>query len=168
MVTVVRVLIGDTSATPSNSDDSLEQLIVVAAMQVGLSMEFSQSFVADISNVKLTPDPTATATQDDAYVNLVCLKAACILDRSAATNASSQAIKVVDGRSSVDLTGIANYRSRLLEKGGWCTVYEQERLNYLSGQSRLIGAMVTTPFRVWANGGSFYSPVPGRERELLY
>jgi hypothetical protein len=166
MLTTLRVLIGDLAATPTNSDDALLQVLVVAARQVGLEMSFASPFVADVLNVSITPDPTAAATPDDSYVNLACLKAACIMDRSAATNASSQAIKVVDGRSAVDLTGIANYRTRLLQKGGWCTVYEDQRIAYMSGQVRLAGAAVMTPFRAFAQG--YYPGAFGPGRRYPY
>jgi hypothetical protein len=113
------------------------------------------------------PDPTATLTQDDAYVNLVTIKAACVIDRGEARTQVKQALYVVDGKSSVDLRSIPLAKIRLLEKG-WCAVYDAEKYDYhsklLSGS---VGTVILTPFRLYAQGlGTYTSALTDSNRGL--
>jgi hypothetical protein len=95
------------------------------------------------------------------------MKAACIMDRGRAVQDAKKAIMFKEGQSSVDLRGITSARLKLLEKGGWCPAYAEAKLEYQSGQVRVAGAMVMSPFRLYATGGGgrgFYLDVPGRYR----
>lgn len=158
MLEVLRVIIGDMDeSAPINSDDNLERVLAVSAFQVLCEMTFSQSFSVNVTRVLITPDPTLEATLDESFTNLVTLKAACLLDRSTALAAAGRAIAVRDGSSAVDLRGVFGAKLKLLEKG-WCAVYDDAKLEYQSGQSRVAGAVVLTPFRlyaqsVWHHGG---------------
>lgn len=164
--TMLRALVNDLSST-TYDDNTLEQILVVAAFQVGIEMKFNFTYTADISNVGISPDPTAPATTDISFINMMCLKAACILDRGGAVTAASQAIKVKDGASSIDLEGIFKGKYALLQKG-WCAVYDDAKLEYMSGQSRLAGAAVLTPFRVFPDGAGFFTTIPGRGRDYYW
>ena len=164
--TVLRAMINDLDST-NYTDDRLEQILVVAAFQVNIEMKFNNAYTISVSNVSISPDPTASATKDDSFINMMCLKAACILDKGSAVLAASQAIKVKDGSSAIDLEGIFKGKLALL-KEGWCAAYEDAKLEYMTGQSRLAGAAVMTPFRVFPNGGGFYEMVPGRERDVYW
>jgi hypothetical protein len=169
MTLIERALLGDLDSV-TYSDANLQQLITVAARQVlNDSMTFTQAFVADVTNVDIAPDPTddIAMTRDDVFSNLVCLKAASLVERSEAFVAARQAISVVDSKSAVNLTGIATARLRLMEKGGYAKAYADAKFEYQSGQVRVAGAAVMTPFRVWAQGG-FQMRAPGRERDLYY
>lgn len=164
MRTILRVMINDV-AEVTYTDNSLETILLVGARQVGLEMKFSQNFVSNITSTSITPDPTddVNGTRDDSYINLTCLKAACIIDRGEAKTTANQAINLVDNSSRVDLTETARAKIKLLEKG-WCAVYDDAKLEYLSGQSRVAGAAVMTPFRIFAgsNAGYGYYPYEGR------
>lgn len=132
------------------TDERLERVLVVAAFQVSQELEFSQTFVSVFDNTEITPDPTLTATKDDSFTNLTCMKAACIIDRGSAATAASQAIAVKDGTSSIDLRGILGGKLKLLEKG-WCAVYDDAKFEYQSGSVRIAGAAVMTPFRLYGS-----------------
>jgi hypothetical protein len=97
------------------------------------------------------------------------LKAACIIDRGAASIAAKQAIRVHDGNSSIDLRGAMIGKIALLKAGGWCAVYEDAKLEYQTGQVRIAGAAIMSPFRLYAQGyssqDSFSSP---RSRDIFY
>lgn len=170
MDVLLRVLVNDVAST-TYTDDTIEQTLVCAAFQVSQEMLFSQVFKVDMANIKITPDPTVDLsaqsgpnTRDESYINLVCLKAACIIDRGAASVAASQAIAVKDGASAIDLRDTAKSKLALL-KSGWCAVYEDARMEYRAGQVRIAGAAVMTPFRIYAMGGwgsGFNEQVPGR------
>ncbi len=166
MTTILRTLVNDILSV-TYTDDSLEQVLVVSGRYVSQELTFSQRFTCDVGNIDITPDPTDDATKDESFVNMTCLKAACMLDRGEAIIAARRAIAVVDGKSSVDLTGIAKAKLTLLEKGGYCSVYDDAKLDYQSGQSRIAGAAVMTPFRIMAQGG-WQMRAPGRERDLYY
>lgn len=150
MSIMVRVMIGDTSATPTNSDDSLEQLLALSARQVLNELSFDQEYTVNVENATISPDPTAAATLDDAFINLVTLKAASILDRSGAGLAAKRAILVKDGSSAIDLSKVSESMIKLLEKG-WSAVYADAKWQYLYDQSSSIpGMAIMTPFRLYA------------------
>lgn len=159
MVGILRVMVNDPESSVY-TDARLEQLLLVGAFQVCQELDFSHDFVVNFPNETITPDPTEEATRDDSFVNLACLKAACIADRGGAILAARQAIAVKDGASAIDLRGNLQGKLRLLEKGGWCAVYQDAKLEYLTNASKSIaGAAIMTPFRLYAYGG--YTP---RER----
>lgn len=150
MPEILRVMVNDLEDTPTYSDEKLLRVLVVAAFQVLRELTFAQTYTVNIQNQTISPDPTASATLEESFVNLVTIKAACILDRGSAVTAASRAISVRDGGSAVDLRGVFGANLKLLEKG-WCAVYEQEKLAYQAGQTRVAGAAVMTPFRVYAS-----------------
>lgn len=157
MVGTLRVLVNDPDAL-TYSDQSLRQALLAAAKMVPHEVTIAVTYTADIDNETLTPDPTVEATRDDAFANLVTLKAACITDRGAATLAAKQGIFVKDGDSAIDLRGAMQGRLALLKAGGWCQAYEQAKKDFLSGGGSFgMGAAVMTPFRVYPQGG--YSSV---------
>lgn len=168
MTTILRVLVADPAST-TYTDDTLQQTLVVAAFQVIQQVTFDQAYTLSISNVTIVPDPTLTATQDDSFVNLVTLKAACIVDRGAAITAANQAIFVRDGSSTIDLREILKGKLALLAKG-WCAVYEEARLEFLTNKQSVAGAAVMTPFRTVATGSTqgVYNIVPGRGIDAVY
>lgn len=150
---LLREYVNDTSATPRYSDDRLEQALVVGARLVLTELPFPTAFVADVVNITITPDPTATATRDDNFSNLAIAKTACIIDRGGASSAADQAIRVKDGASEVDLRAVFAAKQALLNKG-WCAYYAEMKQEYqLSQQGTVVGAAIFTPFRLYAGLG---------------
>lgn len=153
MTIVLRCMTNDLTKV-TYTDDTLQQVIVVAAYQLcAEGLEFSQTFAVSISDVTISPDPTDPTTADLGFVNLTTLKAASVIDRGNAVVAAQRAIAVRDGGSSVNLEGVFRSQFALLQKGGWSAAYDQAKLEYLSGNTRLAGAAILTPFRMWAYGG---------------
>lgn len=158
LIPTLRVMIGDLDETAFvYSDDSLEQILLVAAKQVATTISFEQTFVISVQNGTLTPDPTVGANTNDGFVNLFSIKAAAILDRTEASLAARRGISVKDGTSAIDLSKVALAKIRLLDKG-WNAVYDDAvfEYRYLRAQT-VAGAMVLGPFRLYANqrwGGS--------------
>ncbi len=168
LIEVLRVLVNDLTETPVYSDQTLKRVLLVAGLQLSQELVFSQTYLADVVQAEFTPDPTVTASRDESFINLVCLKAACIIDRGAAATAAKQAIAVKDGSSAIDLRGVSAGKLALLAKG-WCAVFEDAKLEYQSGQVRVAGAAVMTPFRTCvSNGRGMYVIAPGRSREGGY
>lgn len=150
---ILRVLLDDLDETaPRYSDDKLISLSVVAAYQLQQELTFDTSYTVSLSAESISPDPG----DDQAFMNLMTLKAACSVNRGELLVAANRAIAVRDGKSSVDLRGVSDQKLKVLEKG-WCAAYADARLDYLkeqAGVSRLggtvAGAAVLSPFRMFA------------------
>lgn len=150
LVELLRVMVNDLADTPTYSDYRLQRVLVVAAFQVSTELDFSRDFVVDVTAQTITPDPTDGDDRNDAFTNLVCMKAACITDRGEAAAAAKQAIAVRDGTSAIDLRGNLQGKLKLLEKG-WCAAYDDAKLEYQAGQVHTAGAAIIGPFRFWLN-----------------
>lgn len=155
---MLRAFVDDLDET-AYTDDRLLQVLAVAAFQVNLEMSFANKYTVKMSDVSVAPDPTLAGTRDDSFLNLSCLKAACIIDQGSAVTAAKRAISVRDGGSSVNLQGVFAGKLALLEKG-WCAVYQDAKFEYQAGLVRVAGACVCTPFRLYAWGGLQASPYP--------
>lgn len=151
MVAALRAMVLDLGAQPEHDDATLAKLVAAGALQASRGSTFVNEYVVSIASPSIEPDPTLEATRDDAFVNLACMKAACVLDRGRAAVAAGQAIAVVDGRSSVDLRGVASARSNLLRSGGWCQAFRDAKLEHDLGASSAAGTAIMTPFRSFAN-----------------
>jgi hypothetical protein len=153
MVTLTRVLIDDLTTPYTYADGRLTQVLAVAAQMVSTELNFSNDFKVNIQSLTITPNPTdrsANGTRDDNFINLVCMKAACLIERGETRKSVGQGIAIRDGSSSIDLRGSMDGRIKLLEKG-WCAVYEDTKLEYQANRTGAIaGAAIMTPFRVFA------------------
>lgn len=141
MTVILRHLIDDVCATVY-TDSRLEETIIVAAQLVNLEVDFDKVYTIDIDALILTPDPTH-AVRDDAFINLVVLKAACIITSGEAKAHALQAIKIKDGPTEID-TG---QRHKALEVRSLqvCEEFNRAKLQYVAGNGR-VGQAVLTPF----------------------
>jgi len=98
MITYIRGITDDLGAVAVNADDKLQQLVVIAAMMVTEEVNFSNTYVMNVEEVTITPDPS----NDVPFVNLVCLKTACMLARAEQKDRARKAFNVKDGPSSID------------------------------------------------------------------
>lgn len=149
-VELLRNLVNDVDEPQRYSDDRLTRVLVVAAFQLLRVASFPQNFTVDISQQSVSPDPTDrdAQTNNDNFVDLMCLKAACIIDTGAACLAAQTAVSTKDLTTQVDLRGVAASTLALLEKG-WCSAYEESLTRYLDGDGS-ISAAVMGPFRLRA------------------
>lgn len=150
MVVLLRNLIGDTATPYEFSDDRLEELIVVASQFVIMDLDFKNVYSVDAENLTLSPDPTQ-GDKDNAFINLVVVKAACLVDQSLYRTKAKQAGISVRSGSEVITTGglLAGYKY-LLEKGGWCPVYQQMKFDYYMNNES-VGQAIIGPYA----GGHF-------------
>ncbi len=131
----------DIGVTPTYDDARLEQTLLIAAQLVTFEIDFDQDYTIDADACLLTPDPTA-GTKDDGFINLVVMKAACMITASEFKTQSSVGIRVKDGPSDIDLREtIKGFQER---NKRMCDDYEQLKIQYQSGNSRA-GQAVTTP-----------------------
>lgn len=144
---ILRTLINDISGS-TYSDDSLNKLIVVAALLVQKELYFENSYVIDISNTLIAPDST-----DNIFNLFVAHKSAILLISSEIRSFSRSSIKFSDGLSTLDKTNVTKDLSSLLDY--LTTQYELMKRDYTLSQNEgaSFGYCVTTPTTV-----SYISP----------
>jgi len=142
MTTMTRVLINDLSATPTYTDGRLQQLILVAARYVEQDVKFSTNYTINFATSGLTPDPTDTTTLDDAFTNLVVLKASCIADESTyRTKAVNEGIRTNLASANLAIQGNLRGYQVLLEEGP-CSLYNRMRMEYQTGNTAVVRAVL--------------------------
>lgn len=144
MGTIVRYLIDDVD--PDNytySDHRIETTILVAGQLSQISIDYGQSYDINVENCTLSPDPTDSDNEDEAFISLVCLKAACIIIGGEIKSGSGNAISIKDGPSAIDLRGITGTLNTLYKD--LCAKYEQMVLEYKAGNS-IAGQAILGPY----------------------
>ena len=155
LVEMLQVMTGDFDGTVHSTVD-LERVILVASQLVLNELDFAFDFRVNVDEADIVPDPTDNATRDDAFINLTAMKAACIINRGQALKLSGTLVKVRDfGGLSVDNTAGFNAQFQLLLKGGWCAVYQEEKLAYEIG-GMIPGVAILSPFRLYAGSYGRY------------
>ena len=164
-ITLLRVLIDDLVSPQTYTDKRLTQVIAAAAQLVTTELRFPNNFKVDVQALTIEPSPVDRATtRDDSFINLVTIKAACLIERGETRKAVGQGISIRDGSSAIDLRGTMDGRMKLLEKG-WCSVYEETKLEYQTASVGLVaGAAIMSPFRIFAGSRDqvYYTSNEGR------
>lgn len=140
MVRIVRYMIDDLDGS-SYSDSRLEETVLVAAQLMKHEMEFNNTYTVDVDTLSLSPDPTS-GVKDDAFINLTCMKTACMILKAEVKAESLKAVVVRDGPSSIDLSG--RYAATKDRAERMCEAYEQAKMQYQLGNSRAGQAVVNT------------------------
>ena len=144
MVRILRYLINDLDVSPTYSDDRLEETLLVASQFVINDVSFSVTYSVDVDECSLSPDPTS-APKDNPFINLACLKAACIIDRGVFRDKARQAgILIKSGSEQINTTGMLDGYKHLLDKG-YCAVYAEAKKDFLFGGGT-VGEAIITPF----------------------
>jgi hypothetical protein len=151
MVTMLRMMIDDVDSTAYKYDDErLEKQLLLSAqlIQTG-ELEFTVAYTINIPSITLSPDPVTE--NDNAFINLVTLKAACLLDMAEARIAAEQGIDISDVGSRIALSGRATNKLALLKagSGGFCDAYKQAKKEFVLG-SMSPGMAIVSPFRLYA------------------
>lgn len=144
MSTILRYLVDDVDSSKYTfSDERIETTLLVAAQLVTLEVDLTNTYTINVETCALSPDPTETPTRDDAFINLVCLKAACVMVGSQIRSESSNAISIKDGPSAIDLRGVAGTLTVLYQD--LCAKYEHTLLSYRAGNS-IAGKSILGPY----------------------
>mgnify|MGYP006412278733 CR=1 FL=1 len=144
MVRIVRHLINDLdSSNYTFTDDRLEESILVAAQLLLKEVDFDNTYTVDTDSLNMSPDPTTLATKDDAFINLTCLKATCIILGSEVRTNALNAIVVKDGPSSIDMRGISAGFHVLYKD--MCAKYEHYIMQWKAGNS-IAGQAILSPY----------------------
>jgi hypothetical protein len=120
---IVRTLINDIDEPYEYSDARIQQVLVVSAKYVQFDVNLDYSYQIDVVNSNITPDPTVD--NDDTFISMVCLKAACIIDQGTfRTKAALEGIRTALGPASVSIGGsLAGWQS-IIDHGA-CGLYEE-------------------------------------------
>lgn len=144
MGTIVRYLVNDIdSDSYAFSDKRVETTILVAAQLSQMNVDFSQDYDVSVETCSLSPDPTSSTNEDQSFITLICLRAACIIIGSEIRSESGNAISIKDGPSAIDLRGVTQTLTVLYKD--LCDKYEQQLLEYRAGNS-VAGQAILGPY----------------------
>jgi hypothetical protein len=129
------------SASYTYTDARLQQAATVSAQLVLSKNDFNYTYVVDIANSTISPDPVDVADND--FITLLCLKTACIILGSEIKAEAANSIAIKDGPSSIDLRGVSSTLNVLLQE--YCNKYEEASLDYTAGNS-LGGQAILGPY----------------------
>lgn len=122
LTSIVRILINDTGPVYTYSDLRIQQSLVVAAKYVQFDVVLDHQYLVDVSNLEISPDPTAD--NDDIFISLTSLKAACIIDQSNfRTKAAMEGIRAALGPASLSVGGSLGGWRDIINHGP-CALYD--------------------------------------------
>jgi len=122
MTSLLRYVINDADETSREfTDERLCNLLVTSAHLTLGVVDFPSDYTVDIPNSGLSPDPTSV--KDSSFMNLVILKAACLLAEGEFRVATNKGIVVRDGPSSVDPRGLVSAKKEMMDSA--CKKYQQ-------------------------------------------
>lgn len=143
MVRILRHLIDDLSATPDYDDSRLQELILISAQLTLDDVVFAQTYTVDVDELTLTPDPT-TAPKDNAFINLVCIKARCELYKSIfRLKAKIAGISVKSGSEAISAGGTVGAYKYLADAA--CQDFATAKWEHEAG-NRIPGKAILGPF----------------------
>jgi hypothetical protein len=120
---MVRTLINDLSDNQTYSDERLLQVITVAAKYVEFDVVLDHTYDINVVNPDISPDPTID--NDNIFISLVSLKAACIIDQSALrTKAAMEGIRAALGPAQLSVAGSLTGFKMIIEEGP-CAAYDE-------------------------------------------
>lgn len=122
LTTMVRTLINDLAEPYQFSDDRIIQTILVAGRYIQFDVDFNNSYSIDISELTISPDPTEI--NDQFFIILLSLKAACLVDQGTLrTKAAMEGIRAALGPASLSVGGATSGWEMIL-KNGPCKLYK--------------------------------------------
>lgn len=140
---MVRTLVNDTGETVTYTDERLHQIIAVAAKYVQFDVVLDHFYAVDVSSPSISPDPTVD--NDDIFIALVCLKAACIVDQSTyRTKAALEGIRASLGPASLSVSGQSAALQAIIEHGP-CAAYDELTAHWDVKEATAIRAILS-PF----------------------
>lgn len=149
---IVRAIINDLTEPYTYCDEKLEELIVIAAQLTKNELDFDTIYTINVGELIISPDPTEV--RDDAFINLVSLKTACLILNGETKLAAGRNIKVTDAGASVDFGGEFISLQKFAEN--ICGSYKEAKLQYMLGNVNTIKAILTPYTSSNVNGGIYF------------
>jgi hypothetical protein len=147
-IVLLRAMVGDMIQPYTYSDDSLQSVLAAAAQLNLTEIGFKTDYFVDVVDEVIDPDPVDA--EDNDFVNLMTIKAACIIEANQARIAAKRGVVMRDNTKSIDLSKVADAIIQIW-KNGWCKNYEQAKFDYFLYGSYAIGAAIVGPFRAYVN-----------------
>jgi len=122
LTTMVRTLINDATKPYQFTDDRIIQTILVAGKYLQFDVSLDHTYSIDVINKTITPDPTDD--DDEIFIILASLKAACLVDQGTLrTKAAMEGVRASLGPASLSVGGAAAGWAMILEHGP-CKLYD--------------------------------------------
>ena len=154
MTSLLRYIINDVDETRREfTDERLCSLIVTSAQLTKGVVDFPREYLIDVANSGISPDPT-TGQRDNGFINLVLLKASCLLAGGEYRAATNKGVVIKDGPSSIDARSLVEAKKDMMNQA--CQKYEQAELEFRLGNSNA-GEAIIGPHRnsVYGGGGGY-------------
>jgi len=162
MISIIRTELADWGTNPRYTDLELKKKLVVAAAELDLKGQlysvFDYTYTISIdggdgSSWDISGDPVYDE-KDSNFLNLWILSVLCSDARQGLSGATSNAIKIKDGDSSIDTAaGFGGYKLLLSDMGGPCAAFAEAWSQLLYSSKN--GGTSSTKY-VLANFGSDY------------
>lgn len=122
LTTMVRTLINDSVEPYQFSDERIIQTILVAGKYVQFDVVLDHGYTVDVVASTISPDPTED--NDEIFIILVSLKAACLVDQGTLrTKAAVEGVRAALGPASLSVGGSAAGWEKILQHGP-CKLYD--------------------------------------------
>ena len=122
LTTMVRTLINDATKPYQFSDNRIAQTILVAGKYLQFDVVLDHPYSIDVANQTISPDPTED--NDEIFIILASLKAACLIDQGTLrTKAAMEGVRAALGPASLSVGGSAAGWEMIL-KHGPCKLYD--------------------------------------------
>ena len=144
LVLILRHLIDDLdSSSETYDDDRLEEVLIVAAQLMTTQVDFDNSYTIDVDLHSISPDPTSAGNKDDDFINLTCIKAACIILTGEAKSLAAQSYTIKDGPSSISVKGAYDATKNLLDQ---MKLYLALAIQHYKAGNSVAGKAILTPY----------------------
>jgi len=144
MTTIVRYLINDFDSPQTYSDGKIQTAIAISAQLTLEDITFTRVYNIEVGATGISPDPT-DGTKDNAFINLVSLKTACLIDNWAfRAKLPVAGISIRTGPEAIDTRGVLGAYQYLKENGA-CKAYEEAKWEYEAG-NMTPGRAILAPF----------------------
>lgn len=122
LTSMVRTLINDSVEPYQFSDERIIDTILVAGKYLQFDINLDHSYAIDVINKTITPDPTDD--NDEIFIILSSLKAACLVDQGTLRiKAAMEGVRAALGPASLSVGGAAAGWAMILEHGP-CKLYD--------------------------------------------
>ncbi len=135
---ILRTIINDLDGT-DYTNSKIEQILVVAAKLIKLEIDFAYIYAIDVEEVTISPDPVAA--DDNAFITLVSLKAACLILGAELKLAAAQSFRVQDASAVVDIKGVFEAKKALYDQ--LCKDYAKAKTDYIAGNLSSFAAILS-------------------------
>lgn len=149
-VIILRGLIGDMGPEQTYEDSRLIDLVLISARLINKDCDFDTTYTIDVELCTITPDPGSQ--NDDTFINLSCLKAACLILGAEAKSLAGSSFEIRDGSAMVSAKEAYKATKELFDK--YCEDFEQAKLEFKAGNLSAVKAILT-PY----GGSAPYSPI---------